>query len=120
MNPITVRSLEKGKEYALSFTRPIYDSTRQRYCPDSDRFLYPRIMEVTYCGQHLGAPRHCYICGRSGKTYYVFLNHDFKEIYLSPHCIRHPSTKLWSPDCPLDVIKNWYARMYEEVSPDDS
>lgn len=119
MSPITVRSLERGHEYLLSHTRPVYDNEKKKFRPDRDRFLTPRILKVTYGGIQSGEPRHCWVCGRMGSTYHVFLrDSDFKEIYLSAHCIHHPSTKLWSPDCPLDTIENWYSQMFEEGEDD--
>lgn len=108
--------MNKGERGILSYTRPRYDKEHSKFFPDSDRFAPSRvhIISVTYGGVHTGEPRHCNVCGRLSKKYHVFLDENFKEIYLTDHCLRHPSTALWSEDKTDAEIRQWYSTQYLE------
>lgn len=107
--------LFKGEKVFLSFTRPRYDREHKRFFPDSDRFnpVRIKIMPVTYGGIFTTVPRHCEICGRTSKTYHTFLTSDFREIYVSDHCLHHPSTAIWRwEEMNESKIKEWYTNQY--------
>ncbi len=94
----------------LSFTKPMYDKTEHRYLPDNFRFVDPHIVRVYYGGRE-PEPRYCMICGRKSKDCSIFIREsDLKEHYISKHCLRHDSTRLWSFDTEPGAIDEWYDR----------
>lgn len=106
----------KGERVLLSFTRPRYDREHKRFFPDSDRFnpVRVKIVSAVYCGVHTGDSHYCEICGRSTKTYHVFLQFGAYEKYVSDHCLRHPSTAIWRDGMKESDIKEWYTTQYIE------
>lgn len=106
----------KGERVLLSFTRPIYDKARKRFLPDSERFNPIRVksMSVIYGGIHDGESRHCEICGRASKKYHVFVTSEMREIFVSDHCLHHPSTAIWRDGMKESDIKEWYTTQYIE------
>lgn len=105
---MTADKLEKGKPYILTFTKPIYDRHEKKYLPDNFRFCDPHIERVYYGGR-CDAPRFCNVCGRKGSNARIFIREsDLKELYVSDHCFRHPATKIWDENTPIDHIEGWY------------
>lgn len=105
---MTSDKLEQGQQYMLSFTKPIYDRERKRYLPDRFRFTDPHVERVFYGGR-CEASRYCVVCGRKGTNSRIFVREsDFKELYVSDHCFRHPATKVWPSDTTLEAILSWY------------
>lgn len=102
----------KGRRYRLTFTRPMYLKDEKTYLPDNFRFIDPESMTVAYGGRVYDGPVcRCLICGRPGKSYHEFYDLDGgREVYVSPHCLEHPSTRLWRADVPTKEIEDWYSR----------
>ena len=102
-------TLTKGQQYRLSFTKPAYDRANHRYMPDNFRFVNPIITDVFYGGRCADS-RHCSVCGRKGVNSRIFVrSSDMKELFVSDHCLRHPATRIWSPDVDVKTISAWYA-----------
>ena len=100
--------LVKGKEYLLTYTRPIYDPETKRYAPDKTRFQNPRQLRIRYGGIESESTR-CFICGRYGTDNHAFFaSTKGFELFISNHCLKHESTRLWPPDTIADKIEIWY------------
>lgn len=108
--PLGKKDLAAGEHYVLTYTRPMYDKSERRYLPDNFRFVDPEIRSVAYGGR-CPDRRYCAVCGRQGKDSHMFLDLEtFRELFISPHCLAHDSTRLWRDGTDTHDIEQWYGR----------
>lgn len=112
-SPIRKKERKVGGHYLLGYTRPHYNRAEKRYCPDSLRFVGPKVLHVAYGGRlkpEAGA-RYCAVCGRKGQEPYCFLDLDtMKELFVSQHCLGHPAVQLFEDDTAVEDVKKWYEK----------
>lgn len=111
--PIRKKERRWGGHYLLAYTRPHYDKVERRYCPDSLRFVDPKVLHVAYGGKLKpeAGTRYCAVCGRKGQEPYCFLDLDsMKELFISQHCLGHPAVQLFEDGTAIEDVKKWYEK----------
>lgn len=104
--------LNVGQLYIVTFTHPMYVKSEQRYLPDNFRFVDPDMLRGIYGGRvRNGPPCRCEVCGRDSKDYYEFWDvENEKEVYISPKCMEHESSRVWGQSTDPKRIQEWYDR----------
>lgn len=97
--------------YKMSYTSPLYIRNERKYLSDNLRFVDPIIRTVRYGGNIRGERHKCEICGRYASAIVRFLDMDtLTEFYVTDHCLKHPSTKIWPDKTTNEDITAWYER----------
>lgn len=104
--------LNQGQTYIVTYTHPMYVKYEQRYLPDNFRFVDPEIMRGIYGGRvRNGVSCRCEICGRLSKDHYDFWDVERQcEVFFSPKCMEHESTRVWGQSTDPQRIQDWYQR----------